>query len=128
MNRVFNFYTHWIFLLSLLEKYTKINVYPSIIVCLIGSTLLAFYYKLKNITKIILFLGHILPFLWANHDLTKTTFTKNIFIGIVYIVFIFLQNKTIYEIYNEQFLFLRKYPNVLKNYLIDGNANMCLFC
>lgn len=114
MNRVFNFYTHWIFLLSLLEKYTKINVYPSIIVCLIGSTLLAFYYKLKNITKIILFLGHILPFLWANQDLTKTTFTKNIFIGIAYIMFIFLQNKTIYQIYNEQFLFLRKYPNVLK--------------
>ena len=40
--------THWIFVLSLLENYTKINVYPSIIVCLLGSTLLAFYYKLKK--------------------------------------------------------------------------------
>ena len=95
MNRILNFYTHWIFVLSLLEKYTKINVYPSIIVCLIGSTLLSFYFQVNNITKVILCLLHLVPFLWAKQDLTKTTFIQNIYIGIGYIMFIFLQKKTL---------------------------------
>ena len=128
MNRVLNFYTHWVFVLSLLEKYTKINVYPSVVFCLIGSTILSFYFNVKTNTKIMLFLFHLLPFLWTIKDLSKTTFVKNIYIGIAYILFLFLQNITVYQVYKEQFLFFKKYPNLLINHLITGKTNMCLFC
>ena len=128
MNRIFNFYTHWIIVLSLLEKYTKINVYPSVIICLIGSTLFSFYFKLKATTNIALFTLHLLPFIWTKPILSTTNIIENLYLGITYIVFIAIQEKSIYEIYKEQFLFLKKNPDLFTNYFIKGNTNMCLFC
>jgi len=128
MNRIYNFFTHWIVLLSLLEKYTKINVYPSIVLCFIGSTILGLLYKISINNLIILGILHILPFFWTKVNFKKKTLINNLYIGIAYLLFIFIQGKEIGEIYKKQYLFYKKNPTIFKSYVRTGNLNMCLFC
>ena len=127
MINILNFYTHWIIMLSLIEKYTNINVYPSLIVCLLGSTLMSFYFNVDISVKLILILLHLLPFIWVEKDTSNKTIIHNIFIAITYILFISIQKQTIYQVYKKQFLFL-KTPNLFKKYLLKGKFNLCFCC
>ena len=113
MINILNFYTNWIIMLSLIEKYTNINVYPSLIVCLFGSTLMSFYFNVDISVKLILIILHLLPFIWVKKDTSNKTITQNIFIVITYILFISLQNRQFISIQKAIFIF--KNPNLFKN-------------
>lgn len=127
MNKIYNFYSHWIIILSMIEKWTKIYVYPSVIFCFIASTLLGLWYKLTFTTMIVLILMHISPFLWCKQTLSGKVVLHNFYYGILFIVFILVQNENIFKIYDEHFKFFQK-PDSIKNMLFNKHLNSCLIC
>ena len=127
MNNFFNFYTHWAVILSLLTKWTKISVFPSVIYSLAVSTLLGFYYNSKLDVMLFVVILHSIPLLWTKVNLTPQTMLYNMYIGLAYITFVNLQGINVYNIYDKQYKFLNK-PDGLKNLFLKGQANICFFC
>lgn len=127
MINIFNFYSHWIFILSIIEKWSKISVYPSVIFCLIVAISIAFFYKLRVTIIILLLLTHGFPLLWCKQNLTKPVIIQNIFIGVIYLIFIKCRKTTVYDIYNNQYSFLKK-KFTFKDLFSKFETNMCLLC
>ena len=127
MINIFNFYSHWIFILSIIEKWSNISVYPSIIFCLIVAIITALFYKLRVTIIILLLFTHSIPLLWCKQNLTKTVIIQNIFIGLIYLIFIKCQKTTVYDIYNNQYSFLKK-KFTFKKFFSNFETNMCLIC
>ena len=130
MNSFYNFYTHWTYLLSLIERTTKINVFPSIVSCFVISFFLALFYNLNIDSILFIAVIHAIPFLWTKVDLTPSTITKNILLSIIYFAFVCVRFQSlygVYRVYDEQYKFLKN-PSALKNIFLKGETNISLFC
>jgi len=124
---IYNFFTFWIIFLSLLEKKLDISVYPSLVFCLIGSTILCLCHNSRISAIIFSNILHLIPFLWTKYNLEDETIFNNLYIGAFYLLFISIQKKSIVDIYHEQLTFFNK-PNFIKNLFEKGETNMCIFC
>ena len=99
-----NFYTHWFVILSLFEKYLGFSVYPGMLVSLFGSIILSVMYNISFEILIFLTLMHLIPFIWISR--TSKDVLYNLIISGLYLIYLNLQQKNIYNIYDEQYRYL----------------------
>ena len=114
-----NFYTNWFIFLSLFEKYLKFSVYPGILLSLFGTIYLGIQYSISLEIYIVQIVIHALPLLWISHNMKSLT--HNILISGLYLLYIKLQNKNVYNIYNEQYKHMFNIKTITK---LINNSNV----
>ena len=117
-----NFYTHWFVFLSLFEKELNFSVYPAILVSLFGSICLGMKYKISFELFIFQTILHMLPFLWISHNMNHILY--NILISGLYLLYIKLQNKDIYNIYDKQYKHIKRMKTIDK---MIKNSNISFY-
>lgn len=109
MYKLYNFYSNWTFLLSLFEQWTKIYTYPSVVVSFIVSTILCLIYKTTFFFFFFSTVYHLLPLMWCKKKYNNKILIVNLMLGLLYLGFINLQNKTIFEIYHNHMNYFRSF-------------------
>ena len=126
MTPIYHFYTLWVIFLSLFEKFTKISMFPSLIIAFVVSFLLAIKYQLSLQLMLINIAIHGLPFLWSKFNVTISIIIANAAIGLLYFTFMQLKKEDIKKLYHTQFQYLQQTKTLPQ--LIKTHSNICVFC
>ena len=107
MEKWYNMYSYWVFFLALLYKLNiiKFSILPSIILAIIGGAIVFFFKLYLNVPmslQYILFpiiLLHLIPLFLVPHKMNMSDIKKNLVLVVIYLLFLLVRNKNIFNIY-----------------------------